>query len=70
VGTSINELVRAIENVTGRQARTIVNSSVSGGVSTLVADTDRAKKLLGYEPQITLEQGLARLIEHDPQVAG
>lgn len=67
IGTSINQLVRVIEKVTGHKARTIVNPSLSGGVSTLVADTGRAKELLNYEPQITLEKGLALLIEKDPQ---
>jgi UDP-glucose 4-epimerase len=69
VGTSVKELVRVIEKVTGRQAKTIVNPSVSGGVSSLVADTSRAKALLGFEPQVTLEQGLTWLIERDPQIS-
>jgi UDP-glucose 4-epimerase len=68
MGTSVNELIMLIERVTGRQAKTIINPSVSGGVSSLVADTGRAKALLGYEPQVTLEQGLAWLIERDPQI--
>ncbi|MEW5960407.1 MAG: NAD-dependent epimerase/dehydratase family protein [Chloroflexota bacterium] len=68
VGTSVNELVRLIEQVTGQQARTIVNPSVAGGVSSLVADTSRAKALLGYEPHVSLAQGLAWLIERDPQI--
>ena len=67
IGASINELVKIIEKVTGRTARTIVNPSLPAGVSTLVADISRAKELLGYEPQITLEKGLALLIERDPQ---
>jgi len=53
--------------VTGRKAQTIVNPSVSGGVSALVADTSRARKLLDFKPQITLEEGLAMLIARDPQ---
>lgn len=67
LGSSVNEMVRLIEKVTGRQAKTIVNRNVAGGVSSLVADTSRAKTLLGYEPQVTLEQGLAWLIAQDAQ---
>ena len=70
VGTSINQLVEKIERVTGRQAKTIVTPSVSGGVSALVADTSRAEALLDYAPQVTLEKGLAWLIEKDPQFIG
>jgi UDP-glucose 4-epimerase len=68
VGTSINDLVRAIERVTGRQATTVVNPSVSGGVSSLVADTGRARRLLDYQPRVALAEGLARLIEEEPNL--
>jgi UDP-glucose 4-epimerase len=67
VGTSVHELVKIIERVTGRKARTIVNPSVSPGVSSLVADISRAKTWLNYEPHLDLEKGLALLIERDPQ---
>jgi UDP-glucose 4-epimerase len=67
IGTNLNELVRLIEKVTGRQARVITNPAVAGGVSSLVANTALAKELLGYEPQVLLEQGLVWLVERDPQ---
>lgn len=66
-GTSIKQLVALIEKVTGRKAQTIATSSVSGGVSALVADTSRARKLLDFKPRVTLEEGLALLVERDPQ---
>ncbi len=68
VGTSIEDLVHTIEKVTGKRAKTITNASVSGGVSSLIADISRAKALLAYEPKITLADGIARLIEQDEQV--
>lgn len=68
-GTSIKQLVALIEKVTGHQAQTIINPALSGGVSALVADTSRARKLLDFKPQVTLEEGLALLIERDPQFA-
>ena len=67
IGTSLNDLVRLIERVTGCPARVIVNPAVAGGVSTLVANTARAKELLDYQPQVSLEQGLVWLVERDPQ---
>jgi UDP-glucose 4-epimerase len=66
-GTSVNELVRLIEKVTGRKAQIINNPSTSGGVSALVADTTRARKLLDFKPQVTLEEGLTLLIQRDSQ---
>lgn len=66
-GTSVLELVSLIEKVTGCKPQTITNQTTSGGVSTLVADTNRAKKLLDFETRIALEEGLILLIERDPQ---
>jgi UDP-glucose 4-epimerase len=68
-GTSINQLIGLIQKVTERKAQTIINPSLLGGVSSLVADTSRARKLLDFKPQVTLEEGLALLIERDPQFA-
>jgi UDP-glucose 4-epimerase len=68
-GASINQLIALIETVTGRKAQTIVNPSVSAGVSSLVADISRARKLLAFNPKVTLEEGLAMLIERDAQFA-
>lgn len=68
-GTSIRQLVGLIEKVSGRKAQTIVNPSITGGVSTLVADTSRARRLLDFKPQITLEEGLAQLIKQSQQFA-
>ena len=69
IGTSINQLVDIMELVTGRKAKRIANLSVSGGVSVLVANISRAKALLGYEPQISLADGLALLAEKDEQLS-
>lgn len=66
-GTSVLELVSLIEKVTGCKPQTITNQTTSGGVSTLVANTNRAKKLLDFETRIALEEGLILLIERDPQ---
>lgn len=68
IGTSIIELVKVIERVTGKKAKTIANPSITGGVSSLIADVSRAKELLGYQPKTSLAEGLALLIEHDSQM--
>ncbi len=69
MGTSVNELVAIIERVTGRSAQQIVNPAISGGVSTLVADTQRARELLDFQARVILEDGLPQLIACDPQFA-
>ena len=68
LGTSINELVKIIEDVTHKKAKIINTASVSGGVSRLVADISRAKELLDYSPKFTLAEGLTRLVELDTEL--
>lgn len=69
IGASIKQLVELIEKVTCCKAQIIVNPSVSAGVSSLVADISRATKLLDFKPKVSLEEGLAMLIQRDPQFA-
>jgi nucleoside-diphosphate-sugar epimerase len=68
-GTTIKQLVALIENVTGHKAQTIINPSQPSGVSLLVADISRARKLLNFKPKVSLEEGLAMLIQRDSQFA-
>jgi UDP-glucose 4-epimerase len=65
VETSINDLVAAIERVTGRQANLLYNAEKVGGVPRLVADISRAQMLLGFRPFTGLEEGLRRLWRED-----
>lgn len=66
-GTSIRQLISILEHVTGKEAQTIVNPGGAAGVSALVADTKKARELLGFETKIALAEGLARLKSLDPQ---
>lgn len=65
--TRVNELVRTIEQVTGREAHVLHVRAESGGVSRLVADLRLARRWLNYESQVDLETGLRFLLERDPQ---
>jgi UDP-glucose 4-epimerase len=65
--TSINELVRLIGRVVGRTPQVIHNEAQGGGVSRLVADLRKAEKLLGFVPEVGLEEGLRLLLAQDPQ---
>lgn len=64
-GTSINELVDLIAQITGRRINRIYNREKSGGVSRLVADTSQARSLLGFEPYVSLAEGLRRMLVAD-----
>ncbi len=67
VGTTISQLVKIMERVTGREARVVMSPTVPGGVSSLVADIHLAEQTLNFRPQIGLQEGLARLMTRDPQ---
>lgn len=62
--TSINQLARKIGEAVGQEVRPLHNETKSGGIRRSVADITRARQLLGWEPQVELEEGLRRLIAH------
>ena len=66
VGTSINQLIAALEEVTGQSASVLNNSEGGKGISRLVADIDKAARLLQVQPSTDLLTGLQRLMREDP----
>ncbi len=64
---SILDLVQSVLEMTGAKTEAIYNHKASGGVSRMRADITRAELLLGYKPQYTLREGLARTLELDPR---
>jgi UDP-glucose 4-epimerase len=68
--TSINDLVRAVERVTGRRAQLLNVRAEGGGVHRLVADLAKASHCLGYQPRIDLETGLRLFLERGVHRAG
>ncbi len=67
--TSITTLIQTIEKVTGKSANIIHNSSKTGGVPRLVADIAQAKKVLGFKPSVSLENGLQKMLVKDGRFA-
>lgn len=65
VETSINDLVRQIEDVTGVEAHLLHVGERSGGVSRMRADITQARERLNYEPKVFLKEGLRRMITED-----
>lgn len=68
--TSIRDLVRLMMEVTGLNVDTISNPRTDPGVSRMCADLTLAHEKLGYQPRISLEQGLRLTIERDPRFKG
>ncbi len=65
VETSVNELIGLIEEVVGRRAHVLYNEERSGGVRRMVADVEKAGRLLAFHPQKSLLEGLRHTIEKD-----
>ena len=64
-GTSIAKLVDVMESVINKKINRIVNSERTTGVTALIGDISKANELLGYQPQVSLEDGLARMVRED-----
>jgi UDP-glucose 4-epimerase len=67
--TSIRELVRLVLEVTGRKPEVVENPHTDPGVSRMCADIKLARQLLGYQPRISLADGLRLTLERDTRLS-
>ncbi|MBK1812521.1 UDP-glucose 4-epimerase GalE [Clostridium sp. YIM B02505] len=58
-GITVKELVKAFENVYGKEINKEEAMPRPGDVPGSYANTDRAKRLLGWQAQMSIEQGIA-----------
>ena len=59
---SLNELFSVLKGLTGAAVKPIYAETRAGDVRDSQADIDKARRLLGYEPTVTLEQGLDKTV--------
>lgn len=59
---SLNELLAVFEKVIGTKALVKSRPSHSASVEVTYANIDKAKKLLNWEPEVSLEEGITRLV--------
>ncbi|HEY8477742.1 MAG TPA: NAD-dependent epimerase/dehydratase family protein [Chloroflexota bacterium] len=59
---TVSELIRIVERLTGRRAVVHRQSAHPGDVPTTHASIAKARRLLGYAPSVSIEQGMAKLI--------
>lgn len=62
--TSVNALVEKIAQLTGSESHPLHNANLSGGIGRSVADITRARDLLDWQPQVTLEEGLRHVVHY------
>jgi UDP-glucuronate 4-epimerase len=61
--TSLNELIRLIEEAFGKKANVEMLEPQPGDVSITYADISKAERKLGYHPKIKIEEGIKRFVE-------
>ncbi|OGC38524.1 UDP-glucose 4-epimerase [candidate division WWE3 bacterium RBG_16_52_45] len=63
VETSVNEIYEKISKLLGYTASAVPAPAVKGEISRSALDTSKAKKELGWEPRVSLDEGLSRTME-------
>lgn len=62
-GTSLVELAELIVELTGSTSGVTIEDNRTGEVETFIADIERARSLLDYDPAVSLSDGIERSIE-------
>jgi UDP-glucose 4-epimerase len=63
--TSVRELANLVLQVTNSDAEVIINPRTDPGVSRMCADLTLAREKLGYQPRLSLAEGLRLTLEKD-----
>jgi UDP-glucose 4-epimerase len=64
---SVRELANLVLEVTNSKAETMFNPRTDPGVSRMCADLTLARERLGYQPRVSLTEGLRQTLERDPR---
>lgn len=63
-GTTVNELFRMLKELTGYRRDPVYAPPRKGDVRKSALDCRKAKEILGWEPKVSLEEGLAMTVEY------
>jgi len=58
-GTSLHEIIRLVQEATGETVSIIQKASEMPVVQSIVLNIDKLKRLTGYEPAVSLREGIA-----------
>ena len=59
----LRTFIDAIEKATGKKAHMVDREAPPGEMKVTYANTEKAKKLLGYEPKVSVEEGVHKMVE-------
>ncbi len=60
---TINELIRMLESLTGQKGKVEYGPRIQAEMNTNWADVSKARRLLGWEPQVGLKEGVSHLVD-------
>jgi UDP-glucose 4-epimerase len=63
VETSVNELVSTLKNTIGYEGKVLYHPKRDGELLRSVLDNSKAKKVLGWDPKFSLNDGIIELIQ-------
>jgi UDP-glucose 4-epimerase len=64
VGTSVEAMARLAMRINGQQGRLLEANNSGVGSSELVLDIEKTKRIWGWQPHVTMHEGLRKLIEN------
>ena len=64
MSVDMNRLVEKLNAVMGKDLRPVYTDPRPGDIRQSLADISDAEKLLGYSPEISLEEGLKETVEY------
>lgn len=59
----LGRLIEALEKASGKKAQVQEREAPSGEMRVTYADVSKARKLLGYDPKVSIDEGAAALVE-------
>lgn len=63
-GTNINQIFDTLSEITHYDRPRVHRPAIAGETSRIYLSADKARRELGWEPQVRLEQGLEKTVEH------
>ena len=63
IGTSVNDIFRELKAIVGFTGEPVYEAPRPGEVQRIYLDATRAKQVLGWTPQVSFRDGLARTVE-------
>ncbi len=63
MGNSVREVVKKVEEITGKQIRVDTGEARKGEYATMVASIEKANRILGWKPVRTLQQSVESLVK-------